>query len=1123
MRQLDDLVDFDRLLAEAGWQPHYQTGISREVKPKYDENGEPVFPTSPARGRNETPGVGESGRLKSGIPIERWWKMTPVARKAAAFKYQKARQRMGTDKSKLAAAMAGRNPASTAAAEPVARNKRETIDPTSVVAPRGWDDRSWWVVDEAGEPYPDTHPYATEPEAKEAAKAIAHRAAEAAGVAIKTRTNEETGETVRSGVKKYLQFVKSLGVHHTNRGISVTNVKQMPKTTSEPLDNPLDRSGYIVVGQDGQYRKGPYQDQETAQKIADKLGSGNTIKPNKVAEPGRSIESARGGGAAKVLTSNKSDSTGFYVIYDENPEARLDGPFQDEREARAAADRFAKEETQQQIKEQGLQGHEADRLYKKLKDEVSFTFFDAKEDAERKKKEQARVGAGGLDKGSSNDRRWEYGDMRAHQIEMFEKGECTPADKNPDPNYLAKFDKMGAMQKLAHLKNVFCPLILDKCDPPRKPWSINQVMEAMMPIVDNLLSSKKWGGDGFDASMGIGPALTGMMNALINDRGKSPFPGYAERNYIVPKIRIAKKTGGAVGRAQASDGWMNSGVTSLATPTGIDGQGELGDNLAQDTATFEKVKCPSCKGVGFDPDDEGETCTNCHGSGTFGSDKKGQPKKCPLCKGHKNEQGTAVIKHPCPTCSGTGSLIPYAEREVEKDIQGGFRINPKTGEMERRDVVVNDQSSDGANTDNDQIVIRLNSAARLIERLMQEADVTPTQRQILALAFGLDGSLKAKGPTEVAALLGIIRNLPKPMAKQGIEVAIRNSLRKMRNVISSTKDEQLFDWFLEYQFPDDPIGLTGKQTLKDLADTDGLPDWGEEEKPWGTSTGGKLKSKEAIDDETAEAIAAEKKNPWYKRPLEELTPNEHREAIKSMLDLKLMSQADLTDWLERNISPEDKEKGKGPPTLETLPADKLVSLHRMLRKELNSSVRPSREGPDATGYESYWMDKEGKPTETSSEKAKRWDAAKAAAYTRKAAAWVAKGNSGKVPPLSDEELKALQASFESPTGTSESAAANAAKKAARQQGEPSIPPRQEVDEPEEPVAPKTVKTMSPSERKRRYEEKMAARKAEIPATVEEGRSRINRLIDLMEDLYFNMIAEEVGQGKYGEEVLELLV
>lgn len=1140
MQRLDDFVDINRVLEEAGWQPPY-----RNVNPKPTADGDFEFPPLPSRSRE--PIASPSERTKSGIPYDRWLKMTPAQRLQQAQRYQRTRQRLAQQE-KLVGNISG---AQTAKYPPVAplppeqepANKRDSINPADAVVPKDYD-AGWYVVDREDHPYPDTKPYATEAEAKEHARQIAHQAAQAAeesaGRGLQIRKNKKGRVIGRKNVNEYLARLRSLGIHH--KYIPRTGISNLaPRDTTAP--------GWYVIGPNDQVVSGPLGDEDAAKAVALKRGEGYKAELRSEDDPDSLV--APGAGSARVLSPTESDESGYYVVDDQHPEIRLDGPFKDEIEARQGMQKVAAELAEADIRADGLTGHEADRVRKAKVNDLSFVFYNKEEEAKKKAAEQSRMGAGGLEKGSSNDRMWEYGKMREKQLEMLAAGlidENAPADNNPTSDYLK------GHPRLENLRKVFCPLILDKGEPPRTPWTIEQVAEAMLPLIDNLIN-KRWKGEGFDRAEAIGPALVGLMQAIINDRGKSPFPKYAE-HYINIALYRAKKTGGSVGRRLRDKGWMSGGVTSLDAPTGTgETTDDVGSTIAHDTALFQKMKCPSCLGATFDPDDEGEKCTYCNGTGTFGSDKKGRPRKCSLCKGmhgtdaQGNKTPYTVVRAACPTCAGTGAIVPTTQRGSEVDIEGGFRIDPKTGEMVRKGVSVNDQTSDAANTDNDRIVERLNSAARLVERLMQEAQLSNQQRQIMGLAFGLDGSLRAKAPTEVAELLGVLQGVQK--SKQLIDTTIKNCIRKLRNVIITTKDEELFDWFLEQQYPH---GMNGTPALKDLKDTEGLNDWAEEERPWPTSTGGKKKDE---TPEEAQSRKNEKNNPWYKRKIEDLTPVEHKEQIKELLGMGVVDPQDVNDWLERTKGTLPEVERPKIHTWEQLPPEKLLPFHRLLSKALDKKVRPARGDIADPGHESYWSDQTtGQPIETAREKAKRWEEMKAKAFADKQAAWNAKGHKGQfgqgASALTQEELAALHAQFEKskPTPAASSAALQGLASSlgvdlADVQGTgpivddvPSITAddiRNAVTTPmgsydgetteEEPESPAPV---SPSVRNQRMQDKLAqlrARraKAEEPAEVAEGcRRKLNGLIDLMEELYFNQICEEVEKGLRGEEVLELV-
>jgi hypothetical protein len=1137
--EISDIDDFQfALLNEAGWQSPYST-----------TNGGP----RPRRSGLPVPGPGDSPRTEYDIPMNRWM-LLPDEEKQQIIAQHERGQRY-RDRQVPPGGGGGAAPAAApeAPATSARSSRSDDIDPTTAVTRRG--DEGWYVVDKYGEPIGvnDGKPYVSEAEAKEKARQIAHRDV-SVSYPIKVREVKDefgnpTGHTVRSGVRAYKRAVKELGVHHVFR----------PKVVA-PEDDRMGQSGYMIVDPEGKAVRGPLKNPDDAKLLAQKLGDGFTVAHN-IKPPESKLN------APDVLANaNSSDETGFYVVHDQHPELRLDGPFPTEDDARRGMYKVASELSDADIREQGIDpnSHIADRLKKAKTDELSFVHYDKAEEA--RKKAEAALGAkdqiGGQDKGSHNEKRWNYGELKQEQEKMHAAGDIdpnSPADNNPDPSYIDKDPTLD------NLKKVFNPLILDKANPPRKPWTINQVFNAMKPILNQKV--KKWASSGFSRDDVLIAGMDGLMKAIIQDRGMSPFPGYAEK-WIDNAIMRAKKKGGSMGRSLRSDGWMSGGVTSLETPLGNGDQGEdnIGSTIEDDGSTTERVTCPTCHGAKFDPDDEGVPCTYCHHTGIVGYDRKGRAKLCKRCGGSK------MVRHPCPTCEGKGLIVTSVDqggehatkttgglsvdngavqnKRVAIDKKGrqlddeGYVLNKdgqretfdekgkvdpsgqplKSTPVDYKEVVSVDRSkfkngldSQPANADTGEdkpfggeeeegIEKRLNDAARLISRLMKASNLSEQQVQTIGLAFGLDSSRKIKGPTEVGRLLGIINGKGKAETNIGVSEKLRKAVKNMRAALRTTKDEELFDWFLEYQ---------KEYHLADLTETDKLDidekgrSRGDEAggwagiAPWNADAGGAQKSRGNVtrtDEQQEEKEMAN--NPWYRRPLEKFTPAEHRKAIKDMLALDLVPEHDAQDWL-------DREKAK---TWDQVAPDHLITYHRLLKQALDRSVRPSYEGnnePEAT-----WHDREtGAPLETAHERSTRLGVAKRDKYTEKNLQYVARGKTA--PALNRKEMDELEGELPRPTGTPRAKAA-VAQRLARSMG----------------LDPAKIKGTGPDGTLTDDDVKVAAAQRDslarsgdeeaIGQVAEAFRRCLNGIITMMEDVFYTTLSEEVGSGLMGAEVLNLI-
>lgn len=899
MQKLDDLFDLT-LLSEAGWSPPFRN----------------VDTNSPLPRRSRLPVGGPNEKERSGIPASRFRKMPPRQRRHHNKQYQRSLQRHNAQQDLLAklndSRWANEEPAAAPTPDAPEQSTRG-IDPKSAVTPKEYP-IGWYIVDRHGEPIKGLKPFDSEAEAKTKAIQLGERIADEQGFELKTRT-DANGNRIRSGVKKRRAFIRDLGLHH----------ELYPRKTSQDL--PVSRPPSENPG---------------------------IVQPDTVVPGERPSETA----PARMLAPAKEINTpGFVIVQDNDLDAPLDGPFPDEATAKNELSRVADDMTKAEITELGIAptDQRVSRIRNRIAQTLSFRYFDP---VKEKNKQPEPV-----KKGSHNERSWEYGDMRGKQLQMYEAGRIVQvADNNPDPTYID-----SPHPTYQQLKKVFCPLILDKAPPiittdadgqnvstPHKPWTLKQVMAGLWPMISKMIAS--WTGDGFSQSEAIEVALVGMMKALINDRGMSPFPDFA-RQYIKGELYRAKKQAGVIKRPLREKGWANQGLTSTDNPLiGADGgeDGTVASTIKSDTTGYEKLECPTCHGAKFDPEDEGVLCTYCDGHGTFGQDKRGNPKKCPLCRGNGR------IKTDCTTCAGTGRVIVTSRKEWGEDsgldVAGGLTVDPKTGKTERKDVSIDGELGVDERAE---IIERLNKAARLIERLMNDSGMTPQQKQIVALAFGLDGSMQAKPPTEVARLLAVLRgpnadgSVRDPVSKQLIDTTIKNSLRRMRNVIVDVKDAELFDWFEEYQ---------KEYGLKDLKDTEGLKDWAGPDRPW---PGPRSKAdQEAEQDPSA---------PWFKRTPKQFSKPELINAIEEIIPYSgLENTPDFQDMI-------------GDGEYETMSDERLRAIYARLRSGMNKSLRPQRYDPNAPPGPSVWKQgSTGEPIETAVERQKRIAKERAEAAAAKA-------------------------------------------------------------------------------------------------------------------------------------------
>lgn len=559
------------------------------------------------------------------------------------------------------------------------------------------------------------------------------------------------------------------------------------------------------------------------------------VKPNKLPErplDGRFRRGSEGatikdtpGGLARELQAETSTQTGFIVVHDQHKEIPLAGPYPTEDEARADMNRVAAEMAAEQIQDMADLGHQLTpdqqaRVKEMVAQQISFRYYDpVREDKLRQTTPDGKK------------TRFDYGQMREKLVAMHEAGEIQNIkDENPDSEYLK------GKPTLDNLKKVWSPLLLDLGNPPRQPWTFEQILHAMMPVINSF--TYKWKGSGFSESDVFGVAVVSLLKAIMNDRGMSPFSAYA-RWWMRGDIRRAKKKAGVMPRALKDSGWGNQGATSMSAPlTGGDGaaDGELGSTVGSESPGFNKVTCPDCGGTKKSANDTPESCQYCTGEG---KNTDGTP--CGLCKG----QGW--IMPPCSSCGGTGRIVIVTKNdqlrsrglEIYKDESGNYQIRGDIDELEKQELLE-----------------RLNKAGRLVSKIMDVAGLNQAQQDLINLRFGLKTGVEY-GTTDIARMIKARctqcnrLNLDKLDAedeltsqecsscggklyglgtKQGVETKTKQILNKMRKVIvgiANTKTGpkspkvskellDLFDWFTEYQ---------KEYGLMDLTDTENRDGW----------------------------------------------------------------------------------------------------------------------------------------------------------------------------------------------------------------------------------------------------------------------------------------------------------
>lgn len=567
---------------------------------------------------------------------------------------------------------------------------------------------------------------------------------------------------------------------------------------------------------------------------ADEVSSGNVISTPE--------------GPTRAFALPVNDETEGFYVYDEMSRIPMDGPFATEHEAQQAikdiANRIYNERLSEQEEQRGTPLNPAQRKYlqQQIWDSLSWGYRDPKDEKsywETKDDpiKQARHRDYELadDTDPHNPVSPETPSLRATQLKMWQQGRdkngnpvvpedklkiVKVADENP-PGYLD-----AGRPTAEHLKKVWCPLILDKANPPQKPWTMKQLTEALYPLMKKM--ARQWVGQDYDEDQAIEDQYLGLLKAILNDRGIAPFYQYA-KNYMFRSMRRAKKTEmGAIRRGDRAPGWGNSGLSSLDAPLknseGME-DGSLADTVGASRTHFEKVDCPECGGKGKLADEEGTVCTNCDGVGT---DEDGNP--CPLCK---REPKPGFIAPSCPACKGTGRWTvvsdPSAGTLARNDRGelidaatiaptigkkgGGFKQDQLSlGDLEVEKRPDGSYQVEGPISPDEKVELqeRLGMASRLVntilDRMMSNGQLNDYQREIISLRFGLPSSMKPNGgsplaPSEVATALTRSPKFAKekPPSSTFIDNTIKKIIPRMRNFLANSKDKDLFDLYDRYQ------------------------------------------------------------------------------------------------------------------------------------------------------------------------------------------------------------------------------------------------------------------------------------------------------------------------------------
>ena len=169
------------------------------------------------------------------------------------------------------------------------------------------------------------------------------------------------------------------------------------------------------------------------------------------------------------------------------------------------------------------------------------------------------------------------------------------------------------------LTRTFMPLILDHPDanPPGKPWTIDEIIEAMMPIVHKF--ANEYGGKrpSYQIADAVSDGTNAVLDALAKDGGRSPFGNFAATT-IKRYIQRGLKGASIIPIPHRQRTYTDKDVSSLDKPIGGDDKLTAAGTVPSAKSAAYREKCPQCGGAKTIPDPEtGDPmpCSLCGGTG----------------------------------------------------------------------------------------------------------------------------------------------------------------------------------------------------------------------------------------------------------------------------------------------------------------------------------------------------------------------------------------------------------------------------------------------------------------------------------------------------------------------------
>jgi len=167
------------------------------------------------------------------------------------------------------------------------------------------------------------------------------------------------------------------------------------------------------------------------------------------------------------------------------------------------------------------------------------------------------------------------------------------------------------------LTKVWMPLILDQATPPQEPWTIDEIIGAMMPVIKRFAFQYSGMRAGYQVDDAISDGQDGVLKALRNDMGNAPFGLYAARE-IMFSITKGAKGAGLIRTPTRKRGFTDS-TASLDKPSSLDPSLSMAGTIPSSAGVAVKIDCPACEdGKIIDPETgEKLRCDVCKGQGTI--------------------------------------------------------------------------------------------------------------------------------------------------------------------------------------------------------------------------------------------------------------------------------------------------------------------------------------------------------------------------------------------------------------------------------------------------------------------------------------------------------------------------